>query len=177
MLLHVRSCCNWSFGLLFVPHTGWVDFCSQLPRRNSYNKVICPVFHSFNRLRQCLTFYFLCDNWRMIFMMYTVSNLPKVSLALDRWIYEAAIRVEEPHGMEDQLRARVKIDNYFTNCPKPCLAPPKIVFPEVLSLCKTYPNDEFRLSSWSTRMTEQLTRMWWSVLIVNVPEIKILCTL
>ena len=62
-------------------------------------------------------------------MMYTISNLPKVSLALDRGIYETAIRLEEPHGMEDHRRARVKIDNYFKNCPKPCLAFPKNGFP------------------------------------------------
>lgn len=66
----------------------------------------------------------------MIFIMYTISNLRKVSLAPDRGMYETAHRLEEPHGMQDHRRARVKIDNYFRNCPKPCL-PQKMVFPEV----------------------------------------------
>lgn len=65
----------------------------------------------------------------MIFIMYTISSLPKGSLALDRRIYETALRLEEPHGMEDHRRARVKIDNSFKNCPKPCLASPKNDFP------------------------------------------------
>lgn len=172
MLFQVRLCCNRFFGLLLVPSIGWVAFCWPIPRRNSYNQVICPIFHFLDVLRQCLKFWFLYANWRMIFIMYTISNLPKVSLAPDRGIYETALRLEEPHRMQDHPRARVKIDNYFKNCPKPCL-PQKMVSPEVQSLYKTDPNDEFRchhdlhgsLNNWLEHSDQY---WWWMCLKLNI---------
>lgn len=85
-----------------------------------------------------------------------------------------ALELEEPSEGMRPPGARVTTDSYFTNWPMLGLSSFQNAFPNGNCLCRTYPIDEFQLSSWSTWITEQLNRLWWSVLTVNVPEIKIL---
>lgn len=86
-----------------------------------------------------------------------------------------ALELEEPSEGMRPSGARVTTDSYFpTNWPMLGLSSFQNAFPNGNCLCRTYPIDSLCCHHDRIWITEQLNRLWWSVLTVNVSEIKIL---